>query len=282
MNLINLIHNRFFTPGFLINSLPKAGTNLIAKLVRLFPGIRPASVHIGQSTLNQFKQSSDLEKGEVQIGVDWPHYIPLSAIKRSLQQIKNGYYATAHIPFSEELRRLLKDIGIKTLLILRDPRDVVVSHALYIAHTPSHFLFEFYQTLSTSEQIMKSIIGVKKSTPKSPMLLNINERYQNILPWLSEPSNYTTYFEKLVGPRGYGSREAQIEEIKNIARHLNIKCNSYDIKQIAEQIFGGTDTFRKGIIGNWRNHFSEMHKYAFKELAGQLLINLRYENDLDW
>jgi len=41
--------------------------------------------------------------------------------------------------------------------------------------------------------------------------------------------------------------------------------------------------FRKGIVGDWRNHLTtDEAKHIFKELAGDLLIELGYEPDFDW
>jgi len=230
----------------------------------------------------QYEQTGDSRSAAVLIGVDWPKPVSLSAIRRSLQRVKRGHYAHAHACFSEDLANLLAEMGMKSLFILRDPRDVVVSHANYVASKSDHFLFEFYQTLSESERIMKSIIGVDQTAPDKPMLLNIHERCQSILRWASASFSYTTYFEKLVGPPGGGSRDAQVEELNNIARHLGIRYRPHDLEQIAGQIFGGTSTFRKGIIGNWRNHLSEENKRAFKEVAGQMLIDLGYEQDCEW
>ncbi len=39
---------------------------------------------------------------------------------------------------------------------------------------------------------------------------------------------------------------------------------------------------RKGIKGDWKNYFQEEEKAAFKEYAGDLLIQLGYENNNDW
>jgi hypothetical protein len=41
-------------------------------------------------------------------------------------------------------------------------------------------------------------------------------------------------------------------------------------------------TFRKGKTGGWQKHFSAEHKALFKNYAGDLLIDLGYEKDLDW
>jgi hypothetical protein len=40
--------------------------------------------------------------------------------------------------------------------------------------------------------------------------------------------------------------------------------------------------YRKGVSGDWKNHFTERDKRIFKDEAGKLLIELGYERDLDW
>jgi hypothetical protein len=57
-----------------------------------------------------------------------------------------------------------------------------------------------------------------------------------------------------------------------------------------EQLSGGrtqgeeasSSFYRKGIAGDWKNHFSEEDRRVFKEEAGELLIRLGYEDDFDW
>ncbi len=40
--------------------------------------------------------------------------------------------------------------------------------------------------------------------------------------------------------------------------------------------------YRKGVIGDWRNHFNEENVAIFKEIAGETLIAAGYEQDNDW
>src|ERR687890_277208 len=40
--------------------------------------------------------------------------------------------------------------------------------------------------------------------------------------------------------------------------------------------------YRKGVAGDWNNYFTERDKEIYKEEAGDLLIRLGYERDLDW
>jgi hypothetical protein len=43
-----------------------------------------------------------------------------------------------------------------------------------------------------------------------------------------------------------------------------------------------TSHYRKGIAGDWKNHFTEKHKQLFKDRYGDLLVKLGYENSNDW
>jgi hypothetical protein len=40
--------------------------------------------------------------------------------------------------------------------------------------------------------------------------------------------------------------------------------------------------YRKGVAGDWKNHFTQEDRRIFKEEAGELLIRLGYENDGGW
>lgn len=40
--------------------------------------------------------------------------------------------------------------------------------------------------------------------------------------------------------------------------------------------------YRKGIAGDWKNHFNDEHKRYFKENFNDLLVKMGYEKDLDW
>jgi hypothetical protein len=216
------------------------------------------------------------------VGVTWPRRVPVAACRRALQQLGRGQFCSAHVPYSPELAQIISELRLKTLLILRDPRDVVVSSAQYIPRTPYNPFYDLYRPLSEAERIMLTIRGHEPSRPGEPRVLNIGDACRSMLGWSQQRFNYTTYFHRLVGPQGAGSREAQMTELENMARHLGLRCAYQDLERIAVETFGGTNTFRKGTSGDWRNHFTAAHTAAFKEVAGPLLIELGYEKDLDW
>jgi hypothetical protein len=39
---------------------------------------------------------------------------------------------------------------------------------------------------------------------------------------------------------------------------------------------------RKGLPGDWKNHFTKKHVAKFKRLFGDVLVTLGYEKDQDW
>lgn len=55
--------------------------------------------------------------------------------------------------------------------------------------------------------------------------------------------------------------------------------------KIGTRTEGQEDTsshYRKGVSGDWANHFKAEHVAAFKERYGELLVKLGYEDDDDW
>ena len=43
-----------------------------------------------------------------------------------------------------------------------------------------------------------------------------------------------------------------------------------------------SSNFRSGKIGSWKTEFDSENIKKFKELAGESLIKLKYEKDLNW
>ncbi len=61
------------------------------------------------------------------------------------------------------------------------------------------------------------------------------------------------------------------------------ELNTMDkMKKSIENTYKHNTFVRKGIAGDWINHFSDKNKSAFKKNAGELLIKLGYENTMNW
>jgi len=266
-------------PPVFVNSLPKAGTNLLLKLMRLLPSIHHVRLYLNREEVGLYRPRAG--EPRLRIGVDTPADVSLRRVARRVRRLPPGTWFSGHVPYSPSFLTLLTDSGIKMLLIIRDPRDVVLSNAKYLASPPHRFSTSF-RKLSREEQVLASIQGLP-AAGRRPALLDIRERVTSVMPWLhAKPLVYVTRFERLVGPAGGGCPEAQLSEIMSIAGHLRIGLDVEHARDIGQQLFGGTHTFRKGQIGSWRGEFTEAHVIAVKELLGDLLIELGYEDSLDW
>lgn len=273
-------------PRLVVNGFPKAGTHLLVRCVLVLGGQHQVDL-VYRRLRERVPRESLVAPGQgVPLGIGNPRYFPTRDVERELAGMWEGEFAAGHVPYSDALVGLLEKHGIKSLLILRDPRDTVVSLVYHILSRPEggRYLY-FTQRLCTPEERLLTVInGVEATTERGPVLVrSIGDRLASVLPWLKVPLNYTTRFERLVGPQGGGSEEAQHGEIANIARHVGVSLTPDQVREVAAKLFGqGSKTFRRGQIGSWREHFNDEHKEAFKRVAGQYLIELGYERDLDW
>ena len=247
-------------PRILANSIPKAGTHLLARCLDHFPGMVDSGVHIRPS-------------------------VGAYELEGMLLGLSRGSFATAHLPFSRRRAEVLAELDVGLTLIIRDPRDVVVSHFHYVTRRATkHPLQAYYRALSDEPtRLMASIQGVDAAaTGVDRGLENVGERFRRYLRWRKHAC-CVVRFRDLIGPRGGGSRDRQVEAIERLAAHLGLEAKRGDVDRVVERaFFDKSTTFRRGAIGDWVNHFTEGHKEAFKEVAGQLLIDLGYEGDMDW
>lgn len=269
-------------PRVLVNSVPKAGTHLLEKVLRLLPEFTSSGRHI-----DQFVRASTIQYPlpNHEAGDPFVEAPPNDFIKLVLR-IMPGQYATSHLIYSEAISDALKQAGVTILGIVRDPRDIVVSFTRYVASQEYHYLFKEYNTMSLEDQITTTIIGIPELFSPYisylPILMDINSNVRAYLGWSSQPNAYITTFEKLVGSQGGGSDAAQLIELRNITAHVGASYNDDQLAELAQNLFGGSATFRKGFVGDWQNHFTPAHKNTFKKIAGQLLIDLGYESNFAW
>jgi sulfotransferase 6B1 len=207
-------------------------------------------------------------------------------LERFLRRCPQGMFVTAHARFHPVLKALINEFRFRHVLLLRDPRDVVVSHAFYVKREPLHFHHDYFtRTLKSDEQrIMATIrgFGPDASNGDAP-LLPIGESFAGFIPWLDEPFTLAIRFEDLIGPSGGGDDEEQLAAIQRIGGFVGRLLDREQARYVAKRMYGkGSLTFRKGQAGDWRNHFTDAHRRAFKEVAGDMLIKLGYESDAGW
>ena len=261
-------------PRVFLNSVPKAGTHLLMELVSHLPRMMFSGRH---HALRDFST----EPGSP------PQHVPaidLDAFDRALGKVHNGQFMTAHFEYREDVEVMLERRGFGSLMMLRDPRDVAVSHSFYVTNTERHWLHRrFTETLHTPDQRLMATITGFPDDEISNGQQSIGQSFEQYLGWLTNPKVLVCHFEALVGPAGGGSQEAATEAVRAVAEHLERPLSTEESERVAQRSWSqGAATFRRGQIGDWRNHFNEDHKAAFKRVAGDALIRLGYEHDLNW
>ena len=89
-----------------------------------------------------------------------PQRISRRWLTRRLSKVPNGGFVNAHCIHTPELADLFRQQGMRTVCILRDPRDVAVSQMYYIKQLKNHFAREEYMALpSDRERLLVSIRG---------------------------------------------------------------------------------------------------------------------------
>jgi sulfotransferase 6B1 len=267
------------------NSIPKSGTNLLARLLTLLGfeqtsemGIRSRLVAGPLSPARKLLRARSKEK--VTIGVASPQRIDRRWLERRLSRVADGYFVTAHCVYSPELASLFAGERMRVVCILRDPRDVAVSQMHHIKQRNEHFAHEAFLKLpSDHERLLHSIRGGELGGRR---LQSLDERYRQFLGWQDDDNAMMVRFEDLVGPRGGGSAETQRRTVERVARHVGLEPDERMLRTVEENIFGVSNTFRKGQIGGWREEFSEEHARSAREIAGPLLVELGYEADPEW
>lgn len=238
-------------------SIPKAGTNLLAKCIHLITNRKSVSNKI-HSKLNYY-------------------FVPKSDLLLVTSLNANQFWTT-HLFYTKEYEDFLIERKTINFFMYRDPRDQVVSFAFYMLKSES---WPEAKKLSLDERMM-DIIKKGELFNGHPPVKNVAELYEAYLPWLTMPNMLCIRFEDLIGSKGGGSDYLQFITIQKIIAHLGLPDSFEKINSVIEALFGNTFTFREGQIGSWKKYFKKEHIEAFKAVAGEILITLGYEKDLNW
>ncbi len=261
------------------NSIPKSGTHLLLRLLTLLgyehhrKGVR-RNVGLDRLALTR-KLFTERGAETVPVGIDFPAPVNRRWLEARLGRVPEGSAVSAHCAYSPQFDALLGEQGMKTVCIVRDPRDVAVSHMHHLKGRTDHFAHRAYLALpDDGERLMLSIRGGELGEHR---LRSLDERYRGFLAWGERGGACVVRFEDLVGPKGGGDERAQLRAVREVAAYLGIEREDDEFLRVRENLFGSGSTFRKGRAGGWRDEFSEEHVKAVNEVVGPLLVELGYE-----
>lgn len=240
----------------LVNGSPKSGTTWVFKLITSLPRYRGVGNFHGDKT-----RYNSVCPGEVVHG---------------------------HDRYTSELAQILAANGIRVVLLLRDPRDQLISRVFHIRRDSNHPWHTRLQAVELDEAIMACIEGCE-GLPGARSMIELTES------WLDHGSDFLLVrYEKLLSdPKGELRRTLDFLGIEiSMALLDDIVVRSQFERMASGKKFwkatrkpGQEDPnshFRKGVVGDWKNYLTEDHIRRFKEVAGDQLIELEYEKNLDW
>lgn len=234
---------------FILLSPPKCGTHLIIKAL---------------TGITEKKETT------------WLGDMPADVVNLTEQVTAEGGFAVAH---NWDLPTLLQLVqrGYKIVFILRDPRD----HAISILDWsykpnwggPEHIL----KIANRDERLIELIAGTKGWS-----CYEFIKNRLKLLTCLPKTSIYIARFENLVGPKGGGSKEKQLNELRSLSKFLESEISEKNIEKVAARLWGNSPTFSIGKIGRWREEMTPFHIHIYKSIYQDELIYLKYETGREW
>jgi hypothetical protein len=253
------------SPKVFGNAMPKSGSHLLSQilngLVRVGPFVNP-----GFPPVNRMEDNQSLPEGEV---------------LENLLSMRSGDIRYGYLHSEEPYFSLLAASGWATVFLFRDPRDMLVSHVFYATEmNPDHGMHRYYTEVlgSMEERLNAAIVGVKEPGYELP---NVRQRYEKCLDWLNQPDVLPLRFEDLVLKQDITLNHLLDYIEQRGSQLVGLRPHAIAVLKgsIAPQKSG---TYRKGQPGDWREHFSESNKELFKSVAGDLLVQLGYEQNDMW
>lgn len=229
-------------------TVPKSGSHLLKKALEMIQGCEATWIY-GES----FKDEKALKQSDKKL------YI-------------------AHIFPETELARFFDSKDFAKVVLIRDPRDVMLSFLHHVLHKKtwsydSQFDHEKFSHLSLDQQLRETLLFPYPSPIHS---------FPYAIAWMSDPSVFVCRFEDLVGAQGGGSAAAQKKTLLALASFIGSPISPERAEEIGATIFGNTWTFRKGQIGQWKEAYTPDTTSLFKRVAKGMVVDFGYGADENW
>jgi sulfotransferase 6B1 len=247
------------------NSKPKSGSHLLLQILNGFTQIMPYRYVEADPVRTIAKEGRRKRKEE---------------ILDDLQRVPRGVIGWGYVEVSPENVAFLCRPGRVNYFIYRDPRDMLVSQVFFATDMyENHGMHAYYKSLPDFNARLKvAITGIDRD---GLYMVSVKQRYEGVFQWLEQKHVLCIRFEDLINQRDV-TLDAMLAEVEKTGYKIPTpreKALSVLVEAIQPK---KSHTFRSGKTGGWREHFTEEHKKLFKDMAGDLLMQLGYEKNNDW
>ncbi len=252
-------------PPIFGNSKPKSGSHLLLQILNGFTQIMPYK-YVDADPIRTIKYAGGRRTAD--------------EILADLKRVPQGVIGWGYVDATKENASFLTDTGRVNYFIYRDPRDMLVSQVFFATDMhEEHGMHDYYNSLPDfGARLNVAITGIDRDGLR---MVSVKQRYEGVFQWLEQKNVMCIRFEELINHRG-ATLNAMLDEVEKTGykiptprgKALPILVDAINPKK--------SHTFRSGKTGGWSQHFTEEHKKLFKEVAGDLLIQLGYEKNNDW
>ena len=238
-----------------VQSVPKSGTHVVFECLKAFGYAEPPSL-------------------------DLPHFDALfeDGVFYNLQHMPISRLSSPYQRYPGFFDSLARSV---TVFIVRDPRDIAVSLAHYLAsQTNYHITTALFRRMPTEERVSRVITGEYPIPIYLNRYLNltgsIRELFDLYLTWWRDtfPNVWRLRYEDIIGASGGGDIERQLQTIWGLQLALHVPGRPGDYN---DRIFSQSAlTFRRGQVGDYLIDFTQDHHELFEQSAGDLLGVLGY------
>lgn len=249
-------------PILFIAGLPKSGTTWMENMLSSYPGYEPMMI-------------PEAIRYELDHGGSHDFDLPSSLFERLDEVLA---VLKLHVHGSEHNVEQLGDADLPYLIMYRDLRDVAISHYFYVRRTPWHPEYGTYANLDVEAGLVhfgRTLLPAFDDWVRSWERNRHQEnslivRYEDLL------SDTETIFSDVARLYGLDDSKETIQDIVEAHSFENVS-GGRERGQQSESSF-----FRKGVSGDWKNHFTDQVREVFKENAGGFWVDHGYEEEPGW
>jgi len=252
-------------PPIFGNSKPKSGSHLLLQILNGFTQIMPYK-YVEADPIRTIRKDGRRRKAD--------------EILADLLHLPTGVIGWGYVEASPENVAFLCKPNRVNYFIYRDPRDMLVSQVFFATDMhEEHGMHEYYKSLPDfGERLKIAITGIDRA---GLYMVSVKQRYEGVFQWLEQPNMMCLRFEDLINDRD-ATLNAMLDEVESTGYKIPTpreKALSALVGAIQPK---KSHTFRSGKTGGWKEHFTEELKELFKEMSGDLLVQLGYEKNNNW
>jgi hypothetical protein len=185
---------------------------------------------------------------------------------------EEGKYLICKTHMNEKHAPLIEQLPGPAVYIYRDPRDICVSRYIYLRHPDLNY------TICSMAGLPDPLGRPRRPYAKWPRFMKEHKEYYTIAIRYEDlhETPIETLRDVVYALTGLELAESRIAETVERQRFDVIQERFPDRNVIMNFVL------RKGIIGDWKNHFSRDDGRLFQEHFGRLMLDQGYIKDGDW